>query len=96
MLGCGAAERGILPIADTLSLRVARSGTKLPAPVAMPWQAEACRPCLQAKYLPKELRRGLPKVCNWQYPSFRLIATLRRKFRWLATVVWGVGGRIVD
>ena len=75
---------------DTLSLRVARSGTKLPAPVAMPWQAEACRPCLQAKY------RQLPKVCNWQYPSFRLIATLWRKFRWLTTVVWGVGGRIVD
>ncbi len=34
---------------DTLPLRVARNGTKLPAPVAMPWQSEACRPCLEAK-----------------------------------------------
>ena len=34
---------------DTLSLRVARSGTKLPDPVVMPRQAEACRPCLEAK-----------------------------------------------
>ena len=41
---------------DTLSLRVARSGTKRPATVVMPWQAEVCQPCLGAK------DRRLPKV----------------------------------
>ena len=48
---------------DTLSLRVARSGTKLPAPVVMPWQAEACRPCLEAK------DRRLPKVFYQSAPN---------------------------
>ena len=34
---------------DTLSLRVARSGTKLASTAAMPWQANTCRPRMQAK-----------------------------------------------
>ena len=53
-------------VKNTLPLRVARSGTKLPAPVVMPWQAEACRPCLEAK------DRRLPKVFYQSAPTPRL------------------------
>ena len=55
---------------DTLSLRVTRSGTKLPAPVGSPWQAKVCRSCLEAKDLPKELRRGLPQGLLPSQPHF--------------------------
>ncbi len=59
---------------DTLSLRVARSGTKLPAPVAMPWQAEACRPCLEAK------DRRLPSVFLCSRPSCTIQYTFSMSF----------------
>ena len=41
-LGCVGLGGRREPDQDTLSLRVARSGTNLPAPVAMPRQAVVC------------------------------------------------------
>ena len=62
------------PDQDTLSLRVARSGTNLPAPVAIPRQAVVCRPCLEAKY------RRLPKVLVRFPPSSQSYDTFVRRF----------------
>ena len=73
--GCVGQEAGAVPVADTFPLRVARSGTKRPAPAAMPWLAEACRPGLGAK------DRRLLKVCNRHSPRFLTIVTFLWEFR---------------
>ena len=84
--GCVGQEAGAVPVADTFSLRVARSGTKRPAPAAMPWLSETCRPCLGAKDMPKHLRRWLLKVFTYRCRHFPLLLYFFDKFHWVSAV----------
>ena len=67
---------------DTLSLRVARSGTKLASTAAMPWEANTCRPRMRAKD-----RRLLKVFLCFRQPSAILLYLrfweFRFSVRWL-------------
>ena len=74
-VGCVDCERLAWLCADTLSLRVARSGTKLPDAVGSPWRARFCRSRLEAK------DRRLLKVFFHPSPTFPTLATFLYEFR---------------
>ena len=73
-LGCADEDAGAGAGEDTLPLRVARSGTKLPAAIAMLWYTEACRSQLEAKY------RRLLKVFSGSCPRISILVMFWTRF----------------